>query len=356
MALLPAGHRTDAASPVCFIAVNETLLDLSSMPYTLGGITYVPYWVYSNFGVYYSYYSESSTATLYSADRQIYFDLSGGTSYDGYDKRYSAQAINRGGVVFVPVTFVSIYFGLTSNFVAGNGYGDLLRIRDGRAVLSDSEFLSAASSVMQSRYNEYMGIKSSPSPGPPGQSPTPSAEPEVNRSDTSVYLSFQGLPTDGMLKALDQYGFKACFFLSAQEFRESPDLVRKLIGHGHSTGVLCGENVQTEYQEASSLLFEAALVKTLLIAAAPGYENEVQAEAEELDLVYWGYKIGGYFNGEPVSTAALVTAPIEDSIKRADVRLVSGASTEKILPAVLQFLYHDKFTLCRPSEIGGTAS
>ena len=115
---------TDAASPVCFIAVNETLLDLGSMPYTYGGITYVPYWVYSNFGVYYSYYSESSTATLYSADRQIYFDLANGNSYDGYNKRYAAQAIFRGGAVYVPVTFVSIYFGLVSNFVLGKGYGD----------------------------------------------------------------------------------------------------------------------------------------------------------------------------------------------------------------------------------------
>jgi hypothetical protein len=98
------------------------------------------------------------------------------------------------------------------------------------------------------------------------------------------------------------------------------------------------------------------MVKTLLIAAAPGYENELRAEAEKLDLVYWGYEIGGYRNGEPVSKAALVTTPIDDSIQRADVRLVSGASTEKILPAVLQFLYQNKFTLRRPSEIGGTAS
>jgi hypothetical protein len=256
--------------------------------------------------------------------------------------------------VYVPVTFVSIYFGLESNFILGSGYGDLLRIRDGRAILSDTEFLSAASSVMQARYNEYMGVKPSPSAGP--TSPSPSEEPEADRSDTYVYLSFQGLPTDGMLKALDQYGFKTCFFLTAQEIRQSPDLVRKLVGHGHSAGILCMEDTRKEYEEASSLLFEAALVKTLLVAAAPGYENEVREAAEKLDLVCWDYNIGGFWNGEPVSKAALVTAPIEDSIKRADVRLVSGASTEKILPAVLHFLYQNKFTLCRPSEIGGTAS
>ncbi len=225
----------DAASPVCFIAVNETLLDLGSMPYTYSGITYVPYWVYSNFGVYYSYYSESSTATLYSADRQIYFDLSGGTSYDGYDKRYSAQAINRGGAgICTRHLCEPLFRARVQIIVSGKGYGDLLRIRDGNAVLSDAEFLSAASSVMQSRYNAYMGINPKLVPGRNADSPRALVGQRGTGGrpdDTSVYLSFQGLPTDGMLDELDRYGTKTCFFLSAQEIRESPDLVRKLIGH-----------------------------------------------------------------------------------------------------------------------------
>ena len=44
-----AGHGALAGGDVCFIAVNDRLLEISSMPYFSGGVTYVPYWVFTDY-------------------------------------------------------------------------------------------------------------------------------------------------------------------------------------------------------------------------------------------------------------------------------------------------------------------
>jgi hypothetical protein len=115
-------------------------------------MTYVPYWVFNNFRIYYSFFSGNSPAPLYTSERQLYFNLADGSTYDGNNIPYSISAIYRGGVVYVPVGFVCAFFGIRNSYITGNGYGDIVRLKDSGAVLSDSQFLSAATSLMQSRY------------------------------------------------------------------------------------------------------------------------------------------------------------------------------------------------------------
>jgi hypothetical protein len=286
--LFPVDNGIQAAGSVCFIALNEKLLDLSSMPYISGSTTYVPYWVFTSFNINYSFFAGASTASLYVADKQIYFDLSNGNTYDNIGQFHSTQAIYRGGVVYLPAEFMCDYFGLSCSYIKGNGYGDIFRIKNAGGILSDESFLAAASSLMQTHYNTYMGLNESPShgvtPSPSAPASSPDETPEVNRSDTTVTLSFQGMPTDAMLERLSWHDVSACFFLTAQDMQAAPDTLRKLLGLGHGVGILCSQDVQKEYVEASSLLFEATLQKTVLIAAAPALRKPYRRPPESFPL------------------------------------------------------------------------
>ena len=52
--------RAEAAGSICFISVNDNLLELSYQPYFYGGVTYLPYRIFTDygFGIYYSYLSD----------------------------------------------------------------------------------------------------------------------------------------------------------------------------------------------------------------------------------------------------------------------------------------------------------
>ena len=150
---LYAGATTD----VCFISVNDTLLELNSMPYFKNGVTYIPYWVFSNFGIGYTYFNEGSTAMVYQGKKVMFFNLVSGETYDINDTEYSAQAVFRGGIVYLPVQFMQDYFqSFSYTYIQGTKYGNIARLKDSSVVLSDSDFLKAASSLMRSRYNAYI--------------------------------------------------------------------------------------------------------------------------------------------------------------------------------------------------------
>ena len=162
-------QSAEAASDVCFIARNDSLMELSSAAYFRGSTLYVPYSVFEYFQIYKSYYSKTSTATLYTASKQIYFDLESGNSYDNNGVYYSSSAIFLGSQVYVSVDFVCMQFGLTWSYIPGTGSGDICRIKNGGAILSDDQFLSAASSLMAERYDAYTsGSTTAGTTGPSG--------------------------------------------------------------------------------------------------------------------------------------------------------------------------------------------
>jgi hypothetical protein len=253
------------------------------MPVFANGTAYVPNWVFASFKIYFSSF-DNTTASLYTTERQLYFNLNEGTAFDGNGDSFPAQAIYRNGQVYVSAVSVCSFFGLTCSYISGKGYGNILRIKDGSAVLSDKNFLSAATLQMQTRYNEYLNSISNPSPSPsisPGASPTPPTSPDINRWNTTVFLSFFGLPGKELLDLLDSYGVSACFFLTAEEVPEDPDAVRRLLGSGHRVGVLCGEDPASDYEKTSALIFEAAQEKTLFVAAYPENSETLRQWARE---------------------------------------------------------------------------
>lgn len=326
---------------LCYIALNESFVE-SSLAYFSGSSVYVPIGSLAGFRIYNSYHSANSTATLFSANKQIFFELESGLTYDNNDNYYDTSAIQRNGQVYVPVGFVCSQFGLSYSIIEGSGYGDVCRIKDGSYILTDSQFLTAAESYMRILYNSYSGSAGDGPGGVPGE--------EMGGGDL-VYLSFQGLPSAALIDTLLNYGVNAGFFLTAEDVRSSPETVRRLAGEGFSLGLLSSGDLEGEYEEFSALLFEAAMVKTLLVSSAPEYADACRSEAAEAGLVYWGYDIDGVQGGAGISYASMITAYIEFHPERADVRIQCGERTDSCLASVLQYLQENAFTVRAPNEV-----
>lgn len=342
---LYAGATTD----VCFISVNDTLLELNSMPYFKNGVTYIPYWVFSNFGIGYTYFNEGSTAMVYLGKKVMFFNLVSGETYDINDTEYSAQAVFRNGIVYLPVQFMQDYFQtFVYTYIQGNKYGNIARLKDSTVVLSDSDFLKAASSLMRSRYNAYISsIAPTPSPSP---TPVVTPSPEISHEGVPVYLSFIGLPGDAVFSALRAYNANACFYLTAEDIRSNPDIVRRLDCEGYNIGILCYENVSQEYAEASKLLFEAARAKTVMVTAIDENAAELAAAAEEIGLSFWHYNLDALYEEDEVAYHSALTSVMDDRRTETSVFFTCGKTTEGLLRPFLHYLFDEKYSITCPDN------
>jgi len=340
--LIPAG-TAEASDEICFLSVNDTLLDLGSMPVFVNGTAYIPNWIFANFKIYFSSF-DNVTVSLYTLEKQLYFNINEGTAFDGSGNSFPAKAIYRNGQVYVSAASVCSFFGLTCSYISGKGYGNILRVKDASAVLSDKNFLSAATPLMKSRYNEYMNSIETPSPSPsvpPGVTPSPS--PDVSRRGVAVYLGFFGLPGDGVLDLLSGYGVTACFFLTAEDVLESPDTVRRLLASGHRAGVLCGEDPGSDYQETSALIFEAAQEKTLFVAAYPEYSEALRQWALENSMACVDFDIMS-LPGSALS-ARNITGRLEASTGSVFLCFGAGEADAGTLSRVLEHLAEYEYSL-----------
>lgn len=150
----------EAAPTVYFTSVNDLLLPGLSdetMPFWSGGKLYVPYTAVSgtDLGVFYARSQDKKTAVVYRQGSALTFDFAANTTVDQSGKSYSAHAIVRGDVVFLPVELLTEFFTLDYSYTRVT-YGYLVRIKSETVVLSDAKFIEAASASMELRYNDYM--------------------------------------------------------------------------------------------------------------------------------------------------------------------------------------------------------
>lgn len=271
-----------AEDVVYFTAVNNTLLELSAetMPVTHNSMIYVPCSVFNSRSLNtWAYYSrEGQTVLVSDGERELYFDMSAGNSHDRDDNIYRYAALYLNETAYVPAYFVADYFGMGYSYLRRDKW-HIVRITTGD-VLSDEDFLSAASALLETRLNQYLGTQegqsqppvptSSPVPTVPATvTPTPTATPEpgVDRSDVSVRLCFLGLgeQSAAILEALE--GKPACFFATAAQLYARPDLARRILGSGSALGFLAGEDPEAEYAEFSQALRDVAMTASFLGAA-----------------------------------------------------------------------------------------
>lgn len=326
--LLPA-VSAEADSSVCFVAVNDSLLTLSSRAISQGGQYYVPASVFAQLHVYSTYHSSINTTELTGSSKQLFFNLDTGETYDSTGSYYSTSAVMMGSTVYVPVDFVCRQFGLSWSYIPGSGYGDVCRLTDGSAYLTDDLFLRAARPLMESRYNEFMN--SGLSPGDSGD--------DIGDTDSVIFLSFQGVPGEATFTALSTYGVKATFFLTADEILENPDIVRRIVGEGHNIGALCTSDPDGDYAYFCEALWREAHMTSVLISASQSdYEGVCRAYADSAVLVYSDYTINGARSGYGMTLAELNSILANGRQPIMHLRLACGVSTDSYLLGIINVL------------------
>ncbi len=329
------------SSGLCFTATNVALLELDSMTAFVNGVPYVPAKVFSTYGINYNYFEADSTAMLNSGDKQIYFDLTNGNTSDSNDEHYSVSAVFKNGQVYVPAGWVCEHFGSVGySYISGTGYGDIFRLKNSAASLSDSEFLIAATNTMRIRYNEYYGIVDTVSPSP---SPLPSQpQPSATTATASVSLCFIGLPSSKMLDSLDNYSVKVSFFVTEEEAYGSPDTIRRIYGSGHSIGIYCQTAPESECEATASIIFEAAQIRPTLITSPASISQSCSDYADSNGYAFFKPAIE---LPESIKNSLGVTSKLDGIKKYTSISIPISENTENYLPYVLQYIATKRITV-----------
>lgn len=359
--MLAAGLVALSASAeniIFFTAVNNTLLELTkeTMPVDYGSLIYVPSSIFNSRALgTYSLYSRGAQKVLISdGDKLLYFDMSAGNSYDNEDTTYRYEAIYVNDTAYVPALFVAQYFDIGYSYIR-RSERHIVRLTKG-SVLSDDDFFSAASSLMEAHMTAFQNSGEAPptappmpptptrSPPSPGASPqpSPSAPPETDRSAVTVRLCFLGFGENSaaVLDALDEDSAPACFFVSAEDIYANADLTRRILGSGYGLGLLVREDPAAEYAAFSAALRDTAMCASFLSAAAAP-ERETRAAAEALGI--WFLDLP-----EPTDSFGYCAIRLEAAEARCDLSLPGGfADTERLL----QLLRRDRYTLEAITEV-----
>lgn len=244
-----------AAGDVYFSVVNDSMITLSdsTMPVWSGGVLYVPHSVFDGtnstgigFGLNFSYNRDTGIASLFTTQQILTFDLNRGISYDYISGTpLKGRAILRNGRPYLPVGQVCSFFGLSYSVIA-IPEGHIVRVKNSAVSLSDAAFVDAASNLISRYLREYsQSQQSPPTPGirPPTSSGTdaPLQEEPEDTGNTLVYLGFRCDDTQGLaqvLDALDANNKTGVFFFPADGLEREDDLLYRILGSGHSVGLL----------------------------------------------------------------------------------------------------------------------
>lgn len=357
---------SSASSTVYFTSINDNLRPLTAdtMPTWSGGVLYVPYTVFLaqyNGGfklvdVDYSYIHTSTThkLTLYTLQQMLTFDLKNGTCREEISgESYPAQAIMRNGIPYLPVVMVCNFFGLDFSYTAfSQGY--LVRINNDSVVLSDAKLIDAASNLINRYLREY---NQSINPAPDTTTPTsPPSEPdESNTTNVSTYLAFlckDGQGLDQILSALDSAGNQALFFFTPEALEQEDDLVRRILGTGHSVGILADggtlDQTRALLEEGNRALEHLAYTRTTV-----AYVPDGQRELLELEgWVCWDQTMALSPSGTvgPNTFAVNTLNRLEGRTRTTYLTLEGGENTARILSALLRQLRYEHFVVYTPME------
>lgn len=363
---------TRAAGNIYLTAVNENLLELTSdtMPTWSGGVLYVPYTVFDgsytgiSLGISSSYSRDGGTVTLYTLQQMMVFDLNRGTCYNPLtEETLSGRAILRNGRPYVPVDVVCSFFGLTYSVIdIEEGY--IVRIKSDAVVLSDARYVDAAQNSIRSRLRDYnQANQSQPTPGvlPPTYNPDETdsnitvPDDPVDEDLTPTYLAFRCEDAQGLseiLDALDSRSQRAVFLFDAQGLEREDDLIFRILGSGHSIGLIAqGRSVSATnrlLEQANETLAQVAYTRTSIALVPEGQEQELEEEGwicwneTAAVLPTQGVGAGTY--------ASQVLRSIAGSDSRVYLTLDGSSKTAQVLPTLLRRLSEEGYGVSVPLE------
>ena len=262
---------TAVLEDVYFTAVNDKLMPLNAetMPFWSNNTLYVCYTAFdkTDLDVQYIRNYSMGLAVLYTSKNGLYFDLAGRIVYDKNDVYYNGSAIEKNGYVFFPLDLVCRYFGLSWS-QNDTATVPLIRIKSDTVVLDDRSFISAAATMMASRYAEYEKIVNASKqedekpPKEPDKDPVVSPPPIHAADGQKLYLILSGRTEEAVRGAMDVMGDRGATFLLTVQQMENGDLVRALLGNGHSIALLVRSGTEgeilSELQRARELVWMAS--------------------------------------------------------------------------------------------------
>lgn len=278
LVLLAAAPASGSSAEVYLMAVNDRVLTTTAgnMPTVVGGVLYVPYTMLSsrdgsiNLGVT-AMYSTTRRTVMVSDDGQrgVEFDTRSNTAQDISGNPVSARAVVRNSMVLLPIDWLCQYFGTISCTRTQTRYGTLVRVTNSAAILSDRDFVDAADNLLADSLRTYLSTVNGE-----GNEPVPSAgvQPTAPPSGAELFLAFRwGSESQECARALESREQRGLFLFTARELREQGDLVRCLVGAGHTVGLaLTGEDgpeCLAQAEKGRELLAAAARYNALVVSA-----------------------------------------------------------------------------------------
>lgn len=356
-----------SAADLYFTALNDTVLPLTSdtMPAWSGGQLYVPYTVFDSstnggidLGIYCSYNRDTgSLAFMYNISKILVFNVKTGICRDELTgEPYSAKAIMRNGRPYVPLSMVCSFFGLEWSY-SSISQGYLVRIKSDSVVLSDAKFIDAAGELINRRLREYnQSLNPTPDPATPS---TPSVKPdngdEAPSASVRTYLAFlcqSGCELSAVLDALDSQGKYALFLMTPQALRENSNLVRRILGTGHSLGILAEgdslEETRALLEEGNQILGQTVYTRTTLARVPKDQRTALESEGwvcwnETLSLSPTDTVGGSTF-------ASNTLRRLEGRTRTTYLTLPGSANTGRVLTALLRQLDNNNFVVSTPLE------
>ena len=214
--------------------------------------------------------------TIYSS---LVFDVNKDYAIDNEGNMYFQKAIQRGNVIFLPISLIARCFGLLYSTVeVDRGY--LVWVRNTDMDLEERYFADAAKSRMEYEYNQYVQNQTA--------AETPAEEPDASGSVTGqrIYLGMEASDDTrvrSLLDTLDRYDSQAAFYCTVDFLETEGDLLRRMSATGQAIGLVVdaadSRSVTEQLEEGNRLLFQAASVKTRLVWMENTTE-EAAAEAE----------------------------------------------------------------------------
>ena len=338
-----------ADSDLFFSAVNDNLLSYNSgmSPVYYDGMLYLPYTLFTmnGLGIYYSAFSERDIHCLYSVNTTIFFDLDNGDAFNAEEEHFYVNAIYYGGMLYVPAYFTCGQFGLGCSVITSTP-APVARVTSGNASYSNSAFVDVYSSQIQAV------IDSMTEPdNPPPETTEPDKPEDRDYSDVTLFLGFYGILDGGcsaILDALDDYGVRACFFVTADEIAKGADYIRRICGSGHSIGVYLTDGSADEYKRSSGLLYEAAMATAMIVTSSAESEDAAKDTARRHGLVF---RAADEFcdNGFTASSASSVLSTVSGNRQFILFDCYDGAADE--LRGFLRHILDVKYSVGRINEV-----
>lgn len=348
-----------ASAALYFTSVNDSVAPLTSdsMPFWSGGTLYVPYTVFSarmnglgvSLGLDVSYNRSNGTVTIFNLRQMLVYDLNNGTCRDEMTgTSYASRAVLRGGKPYVALNTVCSFFGLdySYNQLPYIQQGYLVRVKGEDTVLDDATFIDAAERLINDRLRDYtqsLSPAETATPVAPAVPPTSDSASSGGENDVVTYLAFRCEQAGGLasiLNTLDETGQYALFFLSPQLIEEESGLVRRMLGTGHSVGVLALDGEEETLLQGRLALERLTHTRTTL-AYVPGGP---QSGLEDRGWVCWKETLL-LKEGDTAVLSRLGS-------RRSTVYLTleGGSETARTLSALLRQLNGSHYTVSVPME------